>query len=185
MFLKVDMTLSLFLESSTVDINILVISYSIKWIEIYLFGKCNRNTSLLQWNAHRVTWNPSWRQCRINSTVRVSRMHWFQLIYITNGKCIAHRFFKILKILNTKFQHTSTIEMYWVENQVECWVCSAFTHTNFERLGTGTIEFIHHDLNNSITLGIRYHMHLVTTEVYTPIERIGIGPLEISAHKQA
>jgi hypothetical protein len=35
-----------------------------------------------------------------------------------NGKCIAHRFFKIFKILNTKFQHTSTIEMYCVENQV-------------------------------------------------------------------
>jgi BarA-like signal transduction histidine kinase len=35
-----------------------------------------------------------------------------QLTYTTNGKCIlhvlvAHRFFNIVKILNTKFQHTS------------------------------------------------------------------------------
>jgi hypothetical protein len=42
-----------------------------------------------------------------------------QLTYMTNGKCIAHGFFKILKILNTKFQHgTATIEMYGVENQI-------------------------------------------------------------------
>jgi hypothetical protein len=37
-----------------------------------------------------------------------------------NGKCIAHWFFKFLKILNTEFQHTSKIEMYCIEN-VSCW----------------------------------------------------------------
>jgi hypothetical protein len=39
----------------------------------------------------------------------------------------AHRFFKIVKILNTKFQHTSTIDIYCVENQV-CVVLGARTH---------------------------------------------------------
>jgi hypothetical protein len=48
-----------------------------------------------------------------------------QLTYMTNGKCIVHRLLKILKILNTKFQHTSTIEMYCVENQV-CVVLGAY-----------------------------------------------------------
>jgi hypothetical protein len=50
-----------------------------------------------------------------------------QFTYMTNGKCIAHRFFKIVKILKTKFQHTFTIEMYCVENQV-CVVLRARTH---------------------------------------------------------
>jgi hypothetical protein len=51
-----------------------------------------------------------------------------QFTYMTiNGKCIAHWFFKILKILNTKFQHTFTIEMYCVENRV-CVVLWACTH---------------------------------------------------------
>jgi hypothetical protein len=46
---------------------------------------------------------------------------------MTNGKCIAHQFFKIVKILNIKFQHTSTMEMYCDENQV-CVVLEARTH---------------------------------------------------------
>jgi hypothetical protein len=52
-----------------------------------------------------------------------------RLTYMTNGKCIAHRLFKIVKILNTKFQHTATIimEMYCVENQV-CVVLGVRTH---------------------------------------------------------
>jgi hypothetical protein len=50
---------------------------------------------------------------------------------MTNGKCIAHRFFKIVKILNTKFQHTSTIEMYSVENQV-CVVLGARARMDFK-----------------------------------------------------
>jgi hypothetical protein len=49
------------------------------------------------------------------------------LTYMTDGKCIAHRFFKIVKILNTKFQHTIQIEMYCVENQV-CVVLGARAH---------------------------------------------------------
>jgi hypothetical protein len=70
--------------------------------------------------------------CRLPKAVRV----WFYVsgparapILATphNGKCIAHWFFKIVNILNTKFQHTSAIEMYCVENKA-CVVLGASAH---------------------------------------------------------
>jgi hypothetical protein len=48
-----------------------------------------------------------------------------QLTYMTNGKCIGHRFFNIVKILSTKFQHPSTIKCTVLKIKfVLCWECA-------------------------------------------------------------
>jgi hypothetical protein len=39
-----------------------------------------------------------------------------QVVNMTNGKCIAHPFFEILKILSTNFFCRSAIQMHCVEN---------------------------------------------------------------------
>jgi hypothetical protein len=56
-----------------------------------------------------------------------------QLAFMNNGKCIEHRFFKILE----NSQH----KIYVLKIKfLEC------THSNFERLGTQIIELIQHSL---------------------------------------
>jgi hypothetical protein len=56
------------------------------------------------------------------------------VVNMTNGKCIAHPFFKILKILDTNFFCRSVIEMHCVEN-LFCVVFGACTHQFQEAKG--------------------------------------------------
>jgi hypothetical protein len=60
-----------------------------------------------------------------------------QVVNMTNGKCIAHPFFKILNILNTNFFCRSVIEMHCVEN-LFCVVLEARAHQFQEAKGPET-----------------------------------------------
>jgi hypothetical protein len=87
---------------------------------------------------------PKLRPCTFDSIFRVPLAHSSPTWPMPgNGKCIAHWFFKIVKILNTKFQHTSPIEIYCVENPSLCCVGSVHAWISGPQ-GTRNIELITH-----------------------------------------